>query len=70
MKENWILKEARKADESKGVAILENPKTKTHLDKLLLNRFWPIIRETLDDSMYNYIPPGNGAGWGLHGEKK
>lgn len=59
MKENWIIKEARKHDESKDSVILESPKTRKYLDDLLLKRFWPVIRENLDDSMYNYSPQDN-----------
>jgi len=56
MKENWIVKEARKHKESEDTVILENPQIRKHLDDLLLNRFWPVIRESLHDSMYNYSP--------------
>jgi hypothetical protein len=59
MKENWIIKEARKHDESEDSVILENPGIRKHLDDLLLKRFWPVIKEILDDSMYNYSPQDN-----------
>ena len=59
MRENWIIKEARKHDESEDSVMLENPKIRKYLDDLLLKRFWPVIRENLDDSMYTYSPQDN-----------
>ena len=59
MKENWIIKEARKHKESEDTVILESPKIRKYLDDLLLRRFWPVIRENLEDSMYNYSPQDN-----------
>ncbi len=59
MKENWIIKEARKHKESEDTVILEKPKIRKYLDDLLLKRFWPVIKENLDDSMYNYSPQDN-----------
>lgn len=59
MKENWIIKEARKHDESKDTVTLENPKIRKYLDDLLLRRYWPVIKGSLDDSMYNYSPQDN-----------
>jgi len=56
MKENWILKEARKADENTDTVTLENPKRRKYLDDLLLKRFWPVIKKNIENSMYNYHP--------------
>lgn len=54
MKKNWIITEAEKADDSKDLVILENPETKEYLDKLLLEKFWPVILNALENSNYNY----------------
>jgi hypothetical protein len=59
MKENWIIREARKHEETKDTVTLENPKIRKYLDDLLLKRFWPVIKENLEDSMYNYSPLDN-----------
>ena len=59
MKENWIIKEARKHDKTGDMAILENPRIRKYLDDLLIKRFWPVIRESLEDNMYNYSPRDN-----------
>ena len=56
MKENWIIKEARKHKESEDTVILENPKIRKYLNNLLLKRFWPVIRKDLIDSMFNFWP--------------
>ncbi len=59
MKESWIIKEARKHGGNEDFVMLESPKTRKYLDDLLLKRFWPVIRENLDNSMYNYSPHDN-----------
>jgi hypothetical protein len=56
MKQNWILREAKKADEFKDLVILENPEVKSHIDGLLLNRFWPLIKNKLRKTNYVYAP--------------
>lgn len=53
---NWAIAEARKADFRYDCLILENPKTKAHLDRLLKKRFWPVICESLQASGYAYEP--------------
>lgn len=59
MEQNWIIEQAKKADGSKDVVILENPEVRDHLDGLILNRFWPVIRNCLESSGYTYIPQEN-----------
>ena len=56
MSKNWAAGEAKKADTSKDYVILENPGTRSYLDDLLINRFWPVIWSNLDHSGYNYHP--------------
>lgn len=56
MQENWLIKEAKKADCSKDTVILENPETIKFLDNILLNNFWPVIFSCLEQSGYNYSP--------------
>lgn len=53
MKKNWILKAAGKADTSKNAITLENPDVRKYLDKLLLEKFWPVISNCLKASNYN-----------------
>jgi hypothetical protein len=53
---NWVIEEAKKFDCSKDVAILENPEKKKCLDDILIKRFWPVARESIEDTMYNYWP--------------
>ena len=80
MEDNWIIDESKKADKSKGYIILENPETKSYLDDLLINRFWPVIRLKLNETNYIFSPQekpktefklsytfhnGSGAGWGI-----
>ncbi|MEW6584105.1 MAG: hypothetical protein AB1442_00670 [Nitrospirota bacterium] len=56
MKKNWLISEARKTDGSKDYAIMENPETRSYLDDLLLNRFWPFVWSNLESSTCNYFP--------------
>jgi hypothetical protein len=56
MKKNWPISEARKTDGSKDYAIMENPETRSYLDDLLLNKFWPFVWSNLEGSTYNYYP--------------
>lgn len=54
MHENWLIKEAKKADYSKDTVIFENPETRKFLDNILLKNFWPVIFSCLEHSGYNY----------------
>lgn len=56
MGSNWIVEEAKKIDNSKDIVILEKPDTKNYLDDILINRFWPAIHESLENTGYNYSP--------------
>ena len=56
MRKDWILKEARKADGSKNAITIENPDVRKYPDKLLLEKFWPVISNCLKASSYNYSP--------------
>ena len=58
MKNDWIIRAAKKADGSKNLVILENPDTKDYLDGLLINRFWPVIEKHLRGTNYHYYPEG------------
>lgn len=55
-KRSWLIEEAKTADDGKGVAILQNPDERKHLDDLLLNELWPAIRLRLEKSGYRYSP--------------
>ncbi|MFQ6092118.1 MAG: hypothetical protein ACE5OR_05465 [bacterium] len=44
---------------TKGYVILENPKMRSYLDDLLLNRFWPVTQRTLQATNYEYAPQKN-----------
>jgi len=59
MKNDWIIRAAKKADGSKNLVILENPDTKDYLDGLLIDRFWPVIEKHLRGTNYHYYPEGN-----------
>lgn len=54
IKKDWILKEARKANGSKNAITIENPDVRKYLDKLLLEKFWPVILSCLKASRYNH----------------
>lgn len=54
MRKDWILKEARKAGGGKNAITIENPDVRKYLDKLLLEKFWPVILDCLKASRYNY----------------
>ncbi len=56
MSENWVMRESKKADKNKDVIILERPDVKSYLDELLLKRFWPVIRDSLENTGYAYSP--------------
>jgi hypothetical protein len=58
MKNNWIIAAAKKAAIGKNLVILENPDAKRTLDDLLINRFWPVIKERLRSTKYQYLPEG------------
>ena len=53
-KKNWIISEAKKADKTKDLIILENPQVQNFLDKSLLKDFWPIILSCFEKSGYVY----------------
>jgi len=54
MRKEWVIKKAGKADNKRNIVILENPDTRDYLDKILLNKFWPVISRCLKESRYNY----------------
>lgn len=56
MTKNWIIGESRKAHTTRDYVVLEHPETRRNLDDLLLTRFWPGIRETLEETGYDYMP--------------
>ena len=56
MNTNWVLEEAKKIDSSEDVVILQNPEKKKCLDDILIKRFWPVARESIEDSLYDYWP--------------
>ncbi|MCL4378402.1 MAG: hypothetical protein M1409_08520 [Actinobacteria bacterium] len=56
MQNNWMIEEACKIDSEKDVVILQDPEKRKCLDNILTNRFWPVIKESLDDTLYNYNP--------------
>ncbi len=56
MRENWVIKEAEKIDSKKNIVILENPELRDYLDRLLLEKFWPVILSCLKETGYNYFP--------------
>ncbi|MBM3710620.1 MAG: hypothetical protein FJW61_09400 [Actinobacteria bacterium] len=59
MQDNWAIDEARKTDFNKDIVILQEPKKRECLDNILINRFWPVIKESLEDTLYNYSPVEN-----------
>ena len=56
MRKNWVIREAEKVDSKKNTVTLENPDTRDYLDRLLLEKFWPVILSCLNESHYNYSP--------------
>lgn len=56
MKNEWILNETKKIDEEKDYVILENPENKSYLDDILIKRYWPFIKKSLKNTLYNYYP--------------
>jgi len=56
MSDNWVKSEILNADKSRGFLLIENPKSKTYLDDLLLSTYWPKIRLKLEETNYNYSP--------------
>jgi len=56
MSDNWVKSEMLNADQSRGFLLIENPKSKTYLDNLLLSTYWPKIRLKLEETNYNYNP--------------
>jgi len=59
MKANWIVAEAKKADQTADQVVFENQAVKDSLDDLLLKQFWPVIWICLDGSGYDYEPQKN-----------
>ena len=55
---DWLKSELNKVDRSRGYAIIENPETRAYLDNLLINKYWPIIHQHLEETQYNYGPNG------------
>ncbi len=58
MKDNWLIREARKADYLKDYAVLENPAQKEILDDLLME-FWNGFKNKLESYEYASLPSGN-----------
>jgi len=56
MRNEWILNEVKKIDEEKDYVILENPGHKSYLDNILIKRYWPFIKKSLKNTLYNYFP--------------
>jgi len=56
MRKNWVIKEVEKINSEKNIVILENPKIRDYLDRLLLEKFWPVILSYLKETDYNYSP--------------
>jgi len=56
MQNNWIVKESKKIDIISDVVILENPDRKNYIDNILIKRFWPVIKESLENTEYDYSP--------------
>lgn len=56
MKNKWILNEAKKIGEEKDYVILENPDNKSYLDNILIKKYWPVIKKSLKNTLYNYFP--------------
>lgn len=55
-RKSWLIKKAEKADSKKNVVTLENPDVRDYLDRLLLEKFWPVISSCLEESGYDYSP--------------
>jgi len=56
MYHNWIVQQAKQSDPTKDIIIIENPETKTYLDKLLLVELWPPIKKHLETVGFPYTP--------------
>ncbi|MCK5492449.1 MAG: hypothetical protein KAJ14_04990 [Candidatus Omnitrophica bacterium] len=69
-KNNWIISEAKKADKTKDLIILENPQVLKFLDERLLNDFWPVILSCFEKSGYVYsLEPNIESEWGYDLER-
>ncbi|MBU4304988.1 MAG: hypothetical protein KJ893_05125 [Candidatus Omnitrophica bacterium] len=53
---NWIISEAKKADGTKDLIILENPQVRDYIDNSLLKDFWPVVLSCFETSGYAYSP--------------
>ena len=53
---NWIPDAAKSADGSKGYIFLEDPKERERLDSLLLQDYWPGLKQMLANSGHSYTP--------------
>ncbi len=53
---DWAVGEAMKVSDKKDMAILENPEKKEYLDHILIDKFWPDIKGSLDNTGYRYWP--------------
>ncbi|MFO7928913.1 MAG: hypothetical protein R6U35_04535 [Candidatus Humimicrobiaceae bacterium] len=53
---DWAVGEAMKVSDNKDMAILENPENKEYLDHILVDKFWPDVKESLEDTGYGYWP--------------
>ncbi len=58
-RKSWILVEAGKADDNKDMVILENPRARVYLDRILKEEFWPVIFSCLEGTGYLYSPELN-----------
>ncbi len=58
-KNDWAQDELKKQQAGNNPGsyyILENPELKAMLDSRLLDEFWPVIRQELESSEYNFAP--------------
>ena len=58
MKQNWIIKEAKKANLLNDYVILENPLEKDFIDNILLE-LWNGFKEKLENLEYESLPEDN-----------
>jgi len=58
-RDNWIVREAAKADAREDRVILENPHAVVSLDARLRTTFYPFIRAELEKTGFRYLPREN-----------
>jgi hypothetical protein len=55
-RDNWIVREAARADAREDRIVLENPNTVASLDAKLRNTFFPFIHAELEKTGFRYLP--------------